>query len=85
MNRVLYLIGPISSKDGIDNHKIDTANTMIIICIVSVNFDLDIALITPSNVPGVPDQPVVQASGCISAVADHEHGMVYKEKVFWIV
>ena len=42
-----------------------------------IKFELDVALITPGGVPGVPDEPVVKASGVISAVADYEHGMVH--------
>ena len=57
---------------------LDTADTF---CISNINFDLDVALITPGGVPGVPDEPVVQASGCISAVADNEHGMVDKTPI----
>ena len=49
---------------------------------VSVNnFELDVALITPGGAPGVPDEPVVQASGSVSAVADYEYGVIDKTKV----
>ena len=44
-------------------------------------FDLDITLITPGGVPGVPYEPVVQAGGLISAVTDNENCVVDWVKV----
>ena len=47
--------------------------------------DLEVTLITPDSVPGVLDEPVVQASGFISAIAFTEHTMVYRVKVIIVV
>ena len=49
------------------------------------NLEFEIALITPSGVPGVFDEHVVQASGFVMAVTDSEYAMIYlvkKAKVF---
>ena len=42
-----------------------------------VNHNLKVPFVTPGGVPGVLEQPVVQTSGFISAVANDEHGVVY--------
>ena len=76
---MLYLIKPNSLKYGIVHEDLDTADTNVT-CIV-LNFELDETFITPGGVPGVLDQPVMQTSGLVNAVADHEHGMVDRVKV----
>ena len=47
--------------------------------------DLYVPLITPGGVPGVLYEPVFQASGFISAIADYEHTVVDWIKAFLIV
>ena len=39
-------------------------------------FKLEVTLITPGGAPGVLDEPVVQASGFISTIADNENAMI---------
>ena len=48
--------------------------------IIIINFDLEITLITPGGVPGVLEEPVVQASGFIMAIADNENSVVNRVK-----
>ena len=55
----------------------DTQMSTIIIRVKKCDVDLEVPLFTPRGIPGVLDQPVVQARGLISAVADDDHGMVY--------
>ena len=38
--------------------------------------ELDVSLVTPSCVPRVLDEPVIEAAGLVSAVADGEHGVI---------
>ena len=52
--------------------RLDTASTGI----VASNSELDVTLITPGGVPGVLDEPVVEAGGGIVTVADGEDGVV---------
>ena len=58
----------------------ETANTQwnrqVRFNFILANFELQVALITPSVIPGVFDQPVFQASDLVSAVTDNEYGMV---------
>ena len=52
---------------------------------MTVHFNLYVPLITPGSAPGVFDEPVVQASGFISAIADNENAMVNVVKGILIV
>ena len=66
----------------------NTADTDSISCMINgiTNFDLEVTLITPGGVPGVLYQPVFQAAGLVSAVADKENGMVnWGQWVYWVV
>ena len=57
-------------SDGLRLH-LDTADTIAI-----DDSELDVALVTPGGVPGVLNEPVVQAGGGVSAPADGEDGVV---------
>ena len=60
----------------------DTADTMTSISL----FDLYVPFMTPGGSPGVLDEPVVQASLKIIAIADSDHGVVNWVKFFfWVV
>ena len=63
---------PLSIKFEIDGSVLDTTETIKII----FHSNLKIALITPGGVPGVLEEPVVQASGFIMAIADNEYSVV---------
>ena len=38
--------------------------------------ELDVALVTPSGIPGVLDKPIVETSGGVGAVADGKDGVI---------
>jgi len=58
------------SSDGERLH-LDTADTLAV-----GDGELDVALVTPSGVPGVLDHPVVEASSGVVAPSGDEHGVV---------
>ena len=57
----------------------DSTDTIIIIIF---NFELDVPFITPGGVPGVLHEPIVQAGGLVSTVADYEYSVIDRIKIF---
>ena len=56
---------------GVDGGHLDAADTLTL-----NTSDLNVALITPGGVPGVLDEPVVQAGGLISAITNEKDAVV---------
>ena len=62
----------------------NTADTIITKTIIPRR-KLEVPLITPGGVPGVFEEPVVQAGGLIRAVTDNQYGVVYWVNVIVVV
>ena len=84
LNHVQYQIQHFSVKYGIETcvvkYTAESAFTKS-----SINFDFEVAIITPGGAPGVFNEQVVQASRFIIAVTHSEYGMVYVVKVLTVI